>query len=133
MHKDFQRPDQWSRRSTGAAIEAPRDKGPGLVESIHGKCLELRIQGIPAVNQLIVPVEYKGYVFDEPLKLDVCIDPDLIRALNAVQKMLPEHNVQRLNYMKRLNTPVGLIINFFHEMGLKAGIPRLILRGADQP
>jgi GxxExxY protein len=134
MHKDFQRADEWSRRVIGAAIEVHRDKGPGLVESIYEKCLmrELEIQEIPAVNQLIVPVEYKGYVFNEPLKLDVYIDQCLILELKAVQKVLPEHKAQLLSYMKLLDAPVGLIINF-HEMVLKAGIPRLILRGADQP
>ncbi len=134
MHKDFQRADEWSRRAIGAAIEVHRDKGPGLVESIYEKCLmrELEIQEIPAVNQVIVPVEYKGYVFDEPLKLDVYIDQCLILELKAVQKVLPEHKAQLLSYMKLLDAPVGLIINF-HESILKNGIHRLILKGADQP
>ena len=134
MHKDFQRADEWSCHAIGAAIEVHRNKGPGLVESIYEKCLmrELEIQGILAVNQVIVPIEYKGYVFDEPLKLDVYIDTCLILELKAVQKVLPEHKAQLLSYMKLLDAPVGLIINF-HEMVLKDGIHRLILKGADQP
>lgn len=117
MHKDFQRADEWSRHAIGAAIEVHRDKGPGLVESIYEKCMmrELELQRIPAVNQVIVPIEYKGYVFDEPLKLDVYVDTCLILELKAVQKVLPEHKAQLLSYMKLLDAPVGLIINF-HEM-----------------
>ncbi len=134
MHKDYQRADQWSRLAIGAAIEVHRDKGPGLVESIYEKCLkrELELQKIPAVNQVVVPVEYKGYVFDEPLKLDVYIDQCLILEIKAVQKVLPEHKAQLLSYMKLLDAPVGLIINFY-EMVLKDGMHRLILKGADQP
>jgi len=133
MHKDYQRANQWSQKAIGAAIEVHRDKGPGLVESIYEKCLmrELMLQNIQAVNQVVVPVEYKGYVFDEPLKLDVYIDQCLILELKVVQNVLPEHKAQLLSYMKLLDAPVGLIINF-HEMVLKNGIHRLILKGADQ-
>jgi len=75
--------------------------------------------------------KYKGFGFDEPLKLDVYIDHCLILELKAVQKVLPEHKAQRLSYMKLLDAPVGLIINF-HETILKDGIHRLILKGADE-
>ena len=70
--------------------------------------------------------KYIGFGFDEPLKLDVYIDHCLILELKAVQKVLPEHKAQRLSYMKLLDVPVGLIINF-HETILKDGVHRLIL------
>jgi hypothetical protein len=38
----------------------------------------------------------------------------------------------RLSYMKLLNIPIGLVINF-HEIVLKNGIVRLILPGANLP
>ncbi len=92
---------------------------------------ELELRGIPAVSQKIVPVEYKGIVFDEPLKLDVYIDNCLLLELKAVQDVLPVHKAQLLSYMKLLNAPLGLIMNF-HEIMLKNGIHRLILEGADK-
>jgi len=33
---------------------------------------------------------------------------------NAVEKVLPIHKAQLLSYMKLLNVPIGLLINF-HE------------------
>jgi GxxExxY protein len=48
-----------------------------------------------------------------------------------VEKVLPIHKAQLLSYMKLLNVPVGLLINF-HEMKLTDGISRLILPGANQ-
>ena len=93
---------------------------------------ELELRGIPAVNQLVVPVEYKGYTFDEPLKLDVYVDQCLILELKAVQAIQPIHKAQLLSYMKLLHAPLGLLINF-HEMVLKDGIHRLLLQGADSP
>jgi GxxExxY protein len=49
----------------------------------------------------------------------------------AVEKILPIHNAQLLSYMKLLNVPLGLLINF-HEMKVTDGIRRLILPGANQ-
>ena len=49
----------------------------------------------------------------------------------AVEKVLPIHKAQLLSYMKLLNVPVGLLINF-HEMKVTDGIHRLILSGANR-
>ncbi len=49
----------------------------------------------------------------------------------AVQSVLPIHNAQLLSYMKLLNLPLGLVINF-HEMKLTSGIHRLILPRANE-
>jgi GxxExxY protein len=66
VHPDFQRADAWSKKIIGAAIEVHRQKGPGLLESIYEKCLmrELELQAIPAKNQVVVPIEYKGFTFE---------------------------------------------------------------------
>jgi len=49
----------------------------------------------------------------------------------AVEKALPIHKAQLLSYMKLLNVPVGLLINF-HEIKLTNGVHRLILQGANR-
>lgn len=132
MHPKFQQADELSRIAIGAAIEVHRLKGPGLIESIYEKCLirELFLQKIPAKQQVRVPVEYKGLVFEEPLRLDVLIDDHLILELKVVEKVLPVHKAQLLSYMKILDLPVGLIINF-HSLRLVDGVHRLILPGSN--
>lgn len=103
------------------------------MESIYEKCMlrELQLQSIPAVSQQVVPVEYKGFVFDEQLRMDVYVDQCLILELKAVDKILPIHKAQLLSYMKLMNAPIGLLMNF-HEMRLVDGVHRLILQGADK-
>jgi GxxExxY protein len=54
----------------------------------------------------------------------------LIVELKAVEKVLPIHKAQLLSYMKLLNQPLGLLINF-HELVLRNGIYRMILKGGD--
>jgi GxxExxY protein len=48
----------------------------------------------------------------------------------AVERILPIHKAQLLSYMKLLNIPVGLLINF-NEAKLTDGVSRLILPGAN--
>ncbi|MBI4024453.1 MAG: GxxExxY protein [Verrucomicrobia bacterium] len=133
MHPKFQCANDWSRKVIGAAIEVHRQKGPGLLESIYEKCLmrELELQGIPARNQIAIPIEYKGLIFEEPLKLDVYVDECLIVELKAVETVLPIHKAQLMSYMKLLHAPIGLLINF-HELKLSDGICRLILPGTNR-
>ena len=128
----MQRANAWSHLVIGAAIEVHRVKGPGLIEEIYKKCLgrECELRNIPYVKELRAFLEYKGLVFEEPLRLDILIDDVLILELKAVEKVLPIHKAQLLSYMKLLNKPVGLLINF-HELVLKDGIHRMVLKNGD--
>jgi GxxExxY protein len=133
MHPLFQRADELSRTVIGAAIEVHRLKGSGLIESIYEKCLlrELSLQNLRVANQRVVKIEYKGFVFEEPLRFDVLVENCLLLELKSVQEILPIHQAQLLSYMKLLDIPVGLLINF-HELKLVDGIHRLILPGANR-
>jgi GxxExxY protein len=92
---------------------------------------ELSLRQLAAVNQRVVKIEYKGLVFEEPLRFDVLVESCLLLELKSVQEVLPIHKAQLLSYMKLLDIPAGLLINF-HEMKLVAGIHRMILPGANQ-
>ncbi|HSH93354.1 MAG TPA: GxxExxY protein [Roseimicrobium sp.] len=133
MHPLFQPADRSSHAVIGAAIEVHRLKGPGLIESIYEKCLmrELDLRRLNAVNQQVVRIEYKGVTFEEPLRFDMLVEDCLLLELKSVQEVLPVHKAQLLSYMKLLNVPLGLLINF-HEMKLVDGIHRMILPGAGQ-
>src|SRR5881296_4149455 len=93
---------------------------------------ELELRSIRGTTQKIVRVEYKGLVFDEPLRFDLLIDDCLLVELKAVEVLHPLSKAQLFSYMKLLDVPIGLLINF-HEMVLKNGISRMILPGANQP
>jgi len=69
-------------------------------------------------------------VFEEPLRFDVLVEDCLLLELKSVQEILPVHKTQLFSYMKLLDVPVGLIINF-HEVKLADGIVRMILPGAN--
>ena len=129
----FEKASALTETIIAAAIEVHRNKGPGLIESIYEWCLmkELELRGANCVSQSVVVVEYKGFTREEPLRFDLLIEGCLLVEAKAVEKILPIHNAQLLSYMKLLNVPLGLLINF-HEMKVTDCIRRLILPGANQ-
>ncbi len=133
MHPLFKRASGLTETIIAAAIEVHRDKGPGLIESIYEWCLlkELGLRGLEYVTQKSVLIEYKGFTREEPLRFDLLVQSCVLVEAKAVEKVLPIHKAQALSYMKLLNVPVGLLINF-HELKLTDGVHRLILPGANR-
>lgn len=106
----------------GSCIEVHKELGPGLLESIYHKCLkkELTTRGINFVSELSIPVFYKGEAIDTDLKCDLFIENAIVLELKAVDRMLPLYEAQLLTYMKLLEVPKGVLINFnvsniFHD------------------
>lgn len=132
MHPLYQVADCLTEQIIGAAIEMHRDKGPGLIESIYEWCLrrELEIRKLRTENQRTITISYKGFTREEPLRFDVLVEGCVLVESKSVEKVLPIHKAQLLSYMKLLNVPVGLLINF-HEAKLVEGVSRLLLPGAN--
>ncbi len=114
MHPLFQKATGLTETIIGAAIEVHRDKGPGLMESIYEWCLlkELGLRQLACTSQKSVVIEYKGFTREEPLRFDVLVEGCVLVEAKAVEKILPIHKAQLLSYMKLLDVPLGLLINF---------------------
>ena len=95
-----------------------------------GMLKELGLRSLACVSQKVVVIEFKGFTREEPLRFDVLVEGCVLLEAKAVEKILPIHKAQLLSYMKRLDVPIGLLINF-HEMKVTDGISRLILPGAN--
>ena len=132
MHPLFSKANGLTETIIGAAIEVHRDKGPGLVESIYewGLLRELELRSLQTESQRTVRVTYKGHTREEPLRFDVLVEGCVLVEGKAVEQLLPVHKAQLLSYMKLLDVPVGLLINF-NALKLTDGISRLILPKAN--
>jgi len=133
MHHLFNTASELTHDVTGAAIEVRKEKGPGLLESIYEWCLskELQLRGYGVKNQEQVEVYWKQFRKEYSLKLDLMVNDCLLVEVKAAEKIHPIHNAQLLSYMKLLDEPLGLIINF-HEQTLTDGVSRLMLPGSNQ-
>src|SRR5688500_6119311 len=132
MHPLFQKADGLTEHIIGAAIEVHKDKGPGLVESIYEWCLqcELSLRRLSTETQRVVPIHYKEFCREEQLRFDVLVESCVLVEAKSVERILPIHQAQLLSYMKLLNIPIGLWINF-NVTRLTDGVIRLTLPGAN--
>jgi len=98
----------------GAAIEVHKTLGPGLLESIYHMAIkrELEIRDIKYVSEIIAPIEYKGINIEANLRCDLLVEDILAIELKSLDRLLPIHEAQLLTYMKLLNCPKGILINF---------------------
>ena len=127
MHPLFDKASGLTGTIIGAAIEVHKDKGPGLLESIYEWCLsvELDLRKLSHRNQKAVKIEYKGHERKAPLQFDLLVHECLL-----VEAIHPIPKAQLLSYMKLLDVPGGLLINF-NVLKLTDGVSRLILPGAN--
>lgn len=133
MHPKYARAHELTREVIGAGVEVHRVLGPGLLESVYEKCLrrELELRGLSVLRQQEVEINYKGFVFTEELRFDLLVEGCLLVEVKAVQEVNPLYKAQLLSYMKLLDVPLGLLMNF-HEERLVDGVSRMMLRGADK-
>jgi len=106
--------DELTYKVVGAAIEVHKALGPGLLESVYQKCLkqEFFLRGINYASEFIVPVNYKGADINVDLRCDFVVMDLLVIELKSVDALAPVHEAQLLTYMKLLEKPKGILINF---------------------
>ena len=98
----------------GAAMQVYSHLGPGLLECVYEKALihELKSRNLSTSSQNTVEFVYKGVTLDTSLRLDIIVEDTLIFELKAVDTLQPMHFKQLRTYMKLLNKPVGILVNF---------------------
>jgi GxxExxY protein len=98
----------------GAAIEIHKSLGPGLLESVYHECMkhELSLRDINFLTEIATPVYYKDIIVATTLRCDLLIEDCLVVEIKASKIIEPIAEAQILTYMKLLEAPQGLIINF---------------------
>ena len=106
--------DKISCRIIGAAIEVHKNVGPGLLESAYHKFMkhELTLAGLCHASEFLVPVKYKGLVIETELRCDFLVENCVVVELKAVERLAPIFDAQLLTYMRFLEKPKGILINF---------------------
>lgn len=109
------------------ALQLDRDLGPGLLESVYEAVLArmLEQRGLSVERQKPVPIAYQGIRLDEGFRLDLLVDGQLIVELKSVENIHPVHPKQLLTYLRLMNRPLGMFINFGAPL-LKDGLQRVV-------
>lgn len=110
-----------------AAFEVHRHHGPGLLESAYQACLcrELELRGLTIKSQMVIPLVYKGIQVEAGFRADIIVEDKLLIELKAVEAIENVHRAQVITYLKLLQMPLGILINF-NETLIKNGIRRVL-------
>jgi len=103
---------------TGAIINAAyrlhTRLGPGLLESVYEVVFAKMLEeiGFRVERQSPVSFEFEGIQFTDACRVDLLVEKQVVVELKALEKLAPVHSRQLLTYLRLLDLPVGLLINF---------------------
>jgi iron complex transport system substrate-binding protein len=103
------------------------DLGPGLLESAYEAFLAamLRELGLTVEVQKPVPVIYRGVVIRDAFRADLLVEGRLVIEVKSVESLARVHARQLLTYLRLLDQPLGLLMNFGADL-FRNGVKRVI-------
>jgi GxxExxY protein len=109
--------EQLSAIAVDCGLRVHRDLGPGMLESAYEAVLAhlLAKRGLSVERQKIIPITYDGLIVDQGFRADIVIENKLLIELKAIERLAPVHARQVTTYLKFMNLPVGLLMNFSCE------------------
>ena len=107
-------------------LEIHRDVGPGLIESVYERVLADRLSqhGVKVDRQKPVHVDIYGKRYDDAFRYDLLLNDALLVEIKSLEKLGPIHRKQVLTYIRLMNLPFGLLLNFGCAM-FKDGMQRI--------
>jgi GxxExxY protein len=100
-------------RIIGAAIAVHVELGPGFLESVYHRAmeLELRQRGIPFESEVECEVRYRGLAVGRH-RFDLIAGNGILVELRAVQSLDAVHFAQVRAYLEASRLSVGLLLDF---------------------
>lgn len=88
--------------------------GPGLLESVYEVCLfqSLAARSLSVERQKPVPIRFAGLTIEEGFRADLIVERELLIELKSTEGFAPVHGKQVLTYLRLMELPLGLLINF---------------------
>jgi iron complex transport system substrate-binding protein len=120
-------PNAVSGQIVDAAFHVHYQLGPGLFESVYERLLERSLlkRGCAVERQVPVAFEFDGEQFASAFRADLLVEACVLVEVKSVVELTPVHFMQVRTYLRLLNYPVGLLINFNVDL-IKHGIKRLV-------
>ena len=108
-------------------LQVHRRLGPGLLESAYETVLAhvLSSRGLQVRRQIVIPITFDDLVIDQGFRADILVESKLLIELKSVEQLAPVHRKQVLTYLRFLNLPLGLLMNFSAET-FQEGMARIV-------
>lgn len=105
--------DKLTHKIIGCAMEVHNTLGNGFQEVIYQRALEVELahQSLSFQRELEMPIYYRENVIGSR-RVDFYIEEKVMIEIKAIEKLLPVHKAQAINYCEAYNIADGLLINF---------------------
>ena len=105
--------DRLIYRAIGCMIEVHKELGPGFLEKVYRRAvaIEFEQQGIIFESEKEIELQYKGDKVGVH-RLDLFVENELVIELKTVDELHKKHYAQVRSYLKAVQRPVGLLVNF---------------------
>ena len=116
-----------ARISVDCGFKLHQTLGPGLLESVYEVCLasSLADRGLSVERQRPIPIRFNGLQFEEGFRADILVEGLLLIELKSTERYAPVHAKQVLTYLRLMDLPLGLLMNFGAPT-FKDGVRRLL-------
>lgn len=116
-----------AREVVDCAYKVHCDLGPGLLETVYEAVLARRIatKGLRVERQKAIAFRFDGIDFDEGFRADLMVEGRLLVELKSSEKLAAVYGKQVLTYLRLLELPLGLLINFGGAT-FKEGVRRIV-------
>jgi GxxExxY protein len=118
--------ERLAREAVDCGLRLHKRLGPGLFESVYETLLAsmLEERGMRVERQKMISATIEGILLHNAFKIDLLVEGILIIELKSVERALPVHAKQVLTYLRLMDLPLGLLMNFGEET-FKTGVKRI--------
>ncbi len=72
-----------------------------------------------------MPMEIDGMLVEQGFRADIILEDKLLIEVKSVERLAPVHSRQVLTYLRFMNLPLGLLMNF-SGMTFREGLKRIV-------
>lgn len=118
--------DELATIAVDVGLRLHKDLGPGLLESVYEQILAAKFVaiGLSVDRQKPININYEDIRIENAFRADLLVENRLLIEIKSVEQIIPVHAKQVLTYLRLMNLPLGLLMNF-GAATFKEGVRRL--------
>ena len=119
--------EELARSAIDCGFHIHKRLGPGLLESAYEVVLEAALlkRGLSVERQKPIGIRLDDILIADAFRADLVVQGRLVIEVKSVERTAPVHAKQLLTYLRLMEQPVGLLMNFGCET-FREGLKRVV-------
>ncbi len=119
--------EELARRTIDCGFRIHKQLGPGMLENVYETIMAAALTkaGLKVERQRPIPIVFEGITIADACRADLVIEDALIVEIKSLERLAPVHAKQLLTYVRLMEQPLGLLMNFGSET-FREGLKRVV-------